>query len=126
VFVLDAPDQDRVVGYYTLSACMIDAESLPLELARRLPRRPAPATLLGRLAVDDRYRGLGFGRVLLADALARAASASREVGAMAVVVDAKDDQARSFYERFGFRRLVDNPYRLFLRMSEIEAGLRKG
>jgi GNAT superfamily N-acetyltransferase len=114
-----------IAGYYTLSAFQVDPRSLPPEWARRLPRRPAPETLIGRLAIDLRYRGQGLGKGLLADALIRAAKASQEIGAMAVVVDAKDDPARTFYERYGFLQFDDNPFRLFLPMADAAYGARE-
>lgn len=86
VFVLLDVTKHQVAGFYTLSSTQVDAKSLPTDVVKRLPRRPAPATLLGRFAVDLRYRGMGIGGELLADALARAANASREVGAMAVEI----------------------------------------
>jgi len=119
-YVLADPATGAVVGYYTLSTLSILAESLPDELTRKLPRYQAlPAVLIGRLAVDQRYRGRGLGELLLMDALHRGFDISRQVGAMAVVVDAKDDAARSFYERYGFRRFVDHEYRLFLPMATV-------
>ena len=80
VFVLSEIESDAVAGYYTLSACEVEPSSLPLARARRLPRRPIPATLIGRLAIDLRYRGQRFGGLLLVNALARASAVSREVG----------------------------------------------
>lgn len=124
VFVLVDEASSVVAGFYTLSACQVDPQSLPSDLARRLPRRPAPATLLGRLAVDRRYRNQGIGSALLSDALSRALLASASVGSMAVIVDAKDDAARAFYEHFGFQSLEDDRYRLFLPMATIERGSR--
>jgi ribosomal protein S18 acetylase RimI-like enzyme len=120
VFVLYDAANDSVAGYYTLSACEIEPRSLPNEMAKRLPRRPVPATLIGRLATDLRYRGQGFGELLLVNALTRAANASRSIGSMAVIVDAKDDQARGFYERYEFQRFADDPYRLFLPVADAE------
>jgi ribosomal protein S18 acetylase RimI-like enzyme len=120
VFVLYDVANDLVAGYYTLSACEITPRSLPNKMAKRLPRRPVPATLIGRLATDLRYRGQGLGGMLLVNALTRAANASRGIGATAVIVDAKDDQARGFYERFGFQRFADDPYRLFIPMADAE------
>jgi ribosomal protein S18 acetylase RimI-like enzyme len=120
VFVLFDVANDIVAGYYTLSACQIEPRALPNELAKRLPRRSLPATLIGRLATDLRYRGQGLDGMLLVNALTRAANASRGIGAMAVIVDAKDDQARGFYERYGFQRFADDPYRLFLPMADAE------
>lgn len=109
-----------VAGYYTLSACQVEPHSLPLEMAKRLPRRPLPATLIGRLAVDLRYRGQGLGGTFLGNALTRAVGASREIGAMLVIVDVKDDRARGFYEHFEFQRFTDDPYRLYLPMADAE------
>jgi ribosomal protein S18 acetylase RimI-like enzyme len=120
IFVLYDAANDSVAGYYTLSACEIEPRSLPNEMAKRLPRRPVPATLIGRLATDLRYRGQGFGELLLVNALTRAANASRSIGSMAVIVDAKDDQARGFYERYEFQRFADDPYRLFLPVADAE------
>jgi GNAT superfamily N-acetyltransferase len=111
---------NAIVGYYTLSAYSIVPASLPPESTRRLPRyETLPATLIGRLAVAQRYHRRGFGRLLLLDALRRSLVASRQVAVMAVVVDAKDDAARSFYERYGFNRFQDHPYRLFLPIETV-------
>jgi GNAT superfamily N-acetyltransferase len=120
VFVLIDVAGGDIAGFYTLSACQIDPRSLSPKLAQRLPRRPLPATLIGRLGVDLRFRRQGLGGFLLIDALVRAVRGSREIGALAVVVDAKDDSARSFYERYGFQRFEDDAYRLFLPMSDAE------
>ena len=114
VFVFVDAATGAIAAYYTLSALSVDPGSLPLEVARRLPQRPVPCTLLGRLAVDTRYRGQGLGAAALAHALGRAQRAGEDVAAMAVVVDAKDEAARSFYEHHGFERFLDDEFRLFL------------
>jgi GNAT superfamily N-acetyltransferase len=106
-----------ILGYYTLSAFGVDPGSLPASVARRLPACPLmPATLLGRLAVDQRYRGQGIGEFLLMDALHRAYVQSSQIAAIAVV-DAIDDQAARFYRHFNFIPLPDRPDRLFLPMK---------
>lgn len=123
VYVLVERDTTAVAGFYTLSATGIDVAAFPADVARRLPRYPLlPAALLGRLAVDEHFRGQGLGRGLLLDALGRSYHLSRQIGALAVVVDAKDDAARRFYAHFGFRQLADAANRLFLPMATI-AGL---
>ena len=104
-------------GFYTLSAVSIARGDLPEAAARRLPRYPVPAALLGRLAVDRGYGGRGLGASLLADALRRVARAGETVAVYAMVVDAKDERAQAFYERFGFVRLPDAGRRLFLPMA---------
>lgn len=111
----------EVAGYYTLSSTAIPLEDLPAALARKLPKyKYVPATLLGRLAVSKKHQGHKLGDVLLTDALRRSLRQSHEVGAMAVVVDAKDDAARSFYRHYGFIPFPETPYRLFLPMDTIE------
>ncbi|MDP3766801.1 MAG: GNAT family N-acetyltransferase [Dehalococcoidia bacterium] len=120
-FVLCERTSNAVLGYYTLSALSIDVGAWPEDVARKLPRYPVvPATLLGRLAVDRRLRGKGMGEHLLMDALHRALVASRAVASVAVVVDAKDDNALAFYQRYGFIPFADEPKRLFLPMGTIE------
>ncbi len=116
-FVLVLPD-GAIGGYYTLSSTAVKLSELPADVTRRLPRYPlVPATLLGRLAVDLRYRGKGFGRFLLADALHRAVRS--EIASFAVVVDAKDEAARRFYERESFLPLLDQPMRLYRPLADI-------
>ncbi len=116
-FVLVLPD-GAIGGYYTLSSTAVKLSELPADVTRRLPRYPlVPATLLGRLAVDLRYRAKGFGRFLLADALHRAVRS--EIASFAVVVDAKDEAARRFYERESFLPLLDQPMRLYRPLVDI-------
>lgn len=120
-FVLCEGKSNAVLGYYTLSGLSVDVGAWPEDVARKLPKYPfVPATLLGRLAVDRGLRGKGAGEHLLMDALRRALSASREVASVAVVVDAKDDNAVSFYRRYGFIPFPDQPNKLFLPMAVVE------
>lgn len=116
-FVLLLPD-GVIGGYYTLSSTAARLGELPVELTKRLPRYPVvPATLLGRLAVAQRFQGQGYGRFLLADALHR--SVRSEIASFAVIVDAKDDAARRFYEREGFQPFPDQPMKLFRPTADI-------
>jgi GNAT superfamily N-acetyltransferase len=112
--------ENAVIGYYTLSVTGIDVGDWPEDIAQRLPKYPVtPATLLGRLAVDKRHRGQGLGEHLLLDALFRSWSLADHIGSAAVVVDAKDDSAQSFYLRYGFLSFPERPARLFIPMSSI-------
>jgi GNAT superfamily N-acetyltransferase len=116
-FVLLLPD-GAIGGYYTLSSTSVQLAELPAQTVRKLPRYPlVPATLLGRLAVDRRQQGKGYGRFLLADALYRAARS--EIASFAVIVDAKDESARRFYERESFLPFPDQPMKLFRPMADI-------
>jgi GNAT superfamily N-acetyltransferase len=121
-FVLTLPPSFRVVGFYTLSASLVSADELPVAFAKKLPRYPQlPVTLLGRLAVDQSMKGKGIGEFLLMDALYRSLEASVNIAAMAVVVDAKGDAAKAFYEHFSFLPMVDLPRRLFLPMKTVSS-----
>ncbi|WP_068638792.1 GNAT family N-acetyltransferase [Thauera butanivorans] len=114
-------DDKRVVcGFYSLSASLIPIAELPPALVRKLPRYDhLPVTLLGRLAVDRSVRGQGAGQFLLVDALRRSLEGAQHVGAMAVIVDAKDQQAESFYRHFDFLPFQQTPLRLFLPMAQV-------
>ncbi len=78
-----------------------------------------PATLIGRLAVDQANRGLRLGERLLIDALRRSLTASQTVASVAVIVDAKDTAGVAFYLRYGFLPFPDQPLRLFLPMKTV-------
>jgi GNAT superfamily N-acetyltransferase len=119
VFVCTEHESDVVLGFYTLSALAIDVSSLPETQARKLPRHPIPAALIGRLAVDRSAQGTGLGRLLLADAIQRTLGASEQVAIHAMVVDAKNEAARRFYQAYGFLALSDQPMRLFLPLRSI-------
>ena len=116
-FVLVLPD-GAVAGYYTLSSTAVNVGDWPAATVRKLPRYPViPATLLGRLAVDRRYQGNGYGRFLLADALFR--SVRSEIASFAIIVEAKDENALRFYERESFLPFPDQPLKLFRPMADI-------
>jgi ribosomal protein S18 acetylase RimI-like enzyme len=120
--LVDTSPPAEIIGYYSLSAATVLLDAVPEEMARRLGRQPSvPTTLMGRLAVSSRYQGQGLGSRLLWDALTRSEHASRDIGSVAVIVDAKDEAAAGFYERYGFRRFADPPSRLSIMMATIAA-----
>jgi GNAT superfamily N-acetyltransferase len=121
-FVAVRPDSRRVWGYYTLSAGAVLLRDLPEQARRKLPSYPeVPVALLGRLAIDAEIQGTGLGRTLLIHALRNAAAASLHMGLYAVEVDAIDEDARQFYEKYGFASLLDDPRHLFLSMKVVRA-----
>lgn len=121
IFVAVLPDNPReVIGYYTLSSLSIGLAQLPQKLARKLPKHPVPAALVGRLAVNHNAQGCGIGKMLLVDAIQRTLSVSHQIAIYAMVVDAINDSAKGFYEQFGFVRLSDNSSRLFLPLKSFE------
>ncbi|MEK6608280.1 MAG: GNAT family N-acetyltransferase [Myxococcota bacterium] len=125
VFVAEEQGTGTVHGFYTLSMAAVLLDRLPDALQRKLPRYPTvPAVRLGRLAVALDARGTGLGAHLLMDAMAR--SLGSEIAWAALLVDAKDDTARSFYAKHGFRSLLDDPNHLFLTRKTIEPLLGGG
>jgi ribosomal protein S18 acetylase RimI-like enzyme len=110
----------RISGYYTLSAAGVLLADLPGSLARRLPRYPSvPVARLGRLAVDQAYRGRQLGAALLWDAVERALRS--EIAVFALVVDAKDDRAEAFYRHHGFTAFGSRPRQLVLPLASLRA-----
>lgn len=111
-------DDRRLAGYYTLASSSVLLSSLPPASAKKLPRYPSvPAVRMGRLAVDASFKGQGLGAVLLADALLRAQRS--EIAAYALVVDAKDETAASFYRHHGFIAAEDHTLTLFLPLASV-------
>ena len=120
VFVATKRDNPKaVIGYYTLSTLSIELNQLPEKLARKLPKLPVPAALIGRLAVSNAAQRQGVGKMLLADAIKRTLAVSDQIAIYAIVVDPIDDNAKGFYEQFGFTRLSDDSPRLFLPLKSI-------
>ncbi len=114
-----------IAGYYTLAAASIPVQDLPQEQTRRLPRYPVlPAVLIGRLAVDQRFKGQQLGAALLFDAILRALRA--EPAVLTVLVDAKDDTAASFYRHHGFQGFSARPQTLFLPIDTAARLLQAG
>ncbi|MGZ9892540.1 GNAT family N-acetyltransferase [Bordetella bronchiseptica] len=119
VFVAVRPATTTVCGYYSLSVTSFQRDELPAEQARKLPRYPVPAVLLGRLAVDRDAQGSGLGEFLLMDAMHRTLLATQVMAVYAMVVDAKDASAAKFYRKYGFIAFPNNAQRLFLPMETI-------
>ncbi len=109
----------RVLGFYTLSAISIDLSALPEKVARKLPKHPVPAALIGRLAVDLSAQGMGMGQMLLADAVQRTIAVSDDIAIYAMVVDAINQEAESFYKHYGFAPLARGSDRLFLPLKSV-------
>jgi len=115
-FVAIARDTGTIAGYYTLSASGLAFSELPFEFRKSLPRYDiVPAALIGRLAVDLRFRGARLGEALIFDAVDRALVSDPAI--FAIVVDAKDEGAASFYRHYEFQPTVTRPLTLFLPVS---------
>jgi ribosomal protein S18 acetylase RimI-like enzyme len=111
-------DTRAIVGFYTLAATSVTVDALPSDLAKRLPRYPlVPAVLIGRLAVAVEHQGQGLGRALIYDAAIR--TDRMRIGAFAIIVDAKNDRAVSFYQSVGFALIPSQTRRLFVPIATI-------
>lgn len=115
VFVLvnDAAPR-KILGFYTLSAAQVEVEQLSEADRKKLPRYPVPCFRMGRLARSVDSRGAGLGELLMGCAVDRCLHARSLVGAYALLVDAKDEKAKAFYEKYGFVAYVDAPMSLYL------------
>lgn len=116
---------DMVVGYFSLTMGSVLRADAPAKLVRGLPAYPVGMVLLARLAVDGREHGRGIGALLLAEALRKALAAGEAAAARLVVVDAVDEEAERFYERYGFISAPEQLLRLYRRMKDIRLSLEK-
>ncbi|GLI28571.1 N-acetyltransferase GCN5 [Agromyces rhizosphaerae] len=119
-FVSSAVGEHRIAGYYAVAMHALVHDRAPSRLRRNSPD-PIPVILLGRLAVDSRDQGRGLGASLLQDAMLRCVAAADAVGALAIVVDAIDDDAVAFYVRWGFTLMPDSRRCLYLLMKDVRA-----
>jgi len=119
-YVIFDRERQKIIGYYTLSTTGINLEQLPQSIVKKLPKYPiVGVVLIGRLAVAEDCRGFGWGKLLIMDALYRSLAASQKTGCFAVVVEAINDEAVRFYQRFEFQLFPDRPYKLFRTMTNI-------
>ncbi len=116
---------DEVVGFYTLVVAQVEYDDAPQRLGKGLAKHPIPLMLLARLAVATSWQGHGLGSGLLKDAMLRTLQAADIAGIRALAVHAKDDDARAFYERFGFIPAPSDPYHLFVLLKDVRALLKE-
>ena len=111
---------DVVVGFYSLAVGSVDPEAAPLRAMKGLARHPVPVMILARLAVDKAHQRKGLGKTLLKDALLRTAQAADIAGIRCLLVHAKDDAARQWYESWEFEPSPTDPYHLFLMLKDFK------
>ncbi|KTD07078.1 GNAT family N-acetyltransferase [Legionella jamestowniensis] len=120
-YVLTEQVGNTVLGYYSISTIGVFPGELPEDLIKRLPKYPlVPGVLLGRLAVDEKYKGKGLGGLLLVDALKRSLAVSKQIGINTIIVQAKDNNAIKFYKHYGFIAFPENKFKLFLPLKTIQ------
>ncbi len=110
-----------ILGFFTLTLCELYSEQLPPPHARKYPFHGLPAVRLARLAVSRKEQKKGYGELLLAEAVHRTALIAEQAGVTGLFVDAKDDAARQFYERYGFRAIPGHFLQLFLPIETVRA-----
>lgn len=111
----------EVVGFYSLAVGSVDPEDAPTRVMKGLPRHPVPVMILARLAVDRDHQGKGLGKALLKDALLRSVQAAYIAGIRSLLVHAKDEAARQWYESWEFDASPTDPYHLFLMLKDLKA-----
>lgn len=116
-------EETAVIGYYTLVFGSVSIVEATPEIASGLGKYPIPIILLARLAVDKSKAGKGLGKILLKDALLRTIRAADIAGLRAILTHAKDDEAKQFYQRFGFQESPIAPLTLMLDIRHIRASL---
>lgn len=119
-FVSVDSESGSVAGYYCLSASSLTHEEATSNL-RRTMSEPIPVILIGRLAVDKRFTGLGLGSSLLQEAVRKSVEASRTIGARAIVAHAISESAEQFYLKFGFTLVPDSARVMYIKMDDAEA-----
>ena len=115
-------DGETVVGYYALAAASIEPSDASARVAKGEPRRrPIPAVLLARLAVDREHQRAGIGRSLLQDAVLRCLQAADSIGVRVLLVHAKHERARAWYEQYGFEQSPTDPLHVMLLLKHLRA-----
>lgn len=110
-----------MVGFYSLAVGSIDPESAPSRVKKGLARHSVPVMILARLAVDRKHQRKGLGQALLKDALLRTAQAADIAGIRCLLVHAKDEAARQWYESWEFESSPTDPYHLFLMVKDLKS-----
>jgi len=124
-FVAVSPQQpELVLGYYSITPGSIEFARVSSSVTKQLGRYDVPVFRLGRLAVARSIQGQGLGGDLLLAAGERALAVALEVGGVALAIDAKDDHAASWYQRFGAQPLLDDPLKLILPLSVIAEAIQ--
>jgi ribosomal protein S18 acetylase RimI-like enzyme len=120
----DAPEPKRILGFFSLTLCQLKADTLPPEEAKKFPRS-VPGVRLGRLAVATDLQRQGIGKTLLIGAMGKFIEIFNSAGGIGLFVDAKDQEAKRYYEQFGFVSLPSNELELFLPVKSIQEALAK-
>lgn len=113
--------EDKVVGYYSLVVGSVTHDDAPERLKKGIPRHPVPIVFLARLAIDRTFQCQGLGAALLVDSIRRVFQIADLAGVRALAVHAKDENARRFYEHFGFVPFPEQPLTLYCLLKDLRA-----
>ncbi len=117
--LIDDNNPKKILGYYTLAACEVHVEKLPRKYSKKYPSK-VPAAKLARLAVSKIKQRQGCGTIMVVNAIERILLVSKNLGIIGFFVDAKNEEAKGYYEKFGFISLPDNPLELFLPIATLQ------
>ncbi len=116
--LIDNEQPSVIIGFFTLTLCEVQVDSLPPRWAKKYPD-VVPGVKLARLAVSKKFQKLGWWSILLVEAMKRAKVIADNAGVIGLFVDAKSLEVKKYYERFGFEGTEENPLLLFLPLSTI-------
>lgn len=108
----------EIYGYFAVQPTQILPDEASL-VRGRSTIYPMPATHLVKLAISDNHQGQGLGGRILAEAIRITLEAAELIGSVVLIVDAINDNAKSFYSRYGFTPLQNDSMRLFMPMKTI-------
>ncbi len=111
----------QVAGFYSLAVGSVEPSNSAPRVIKGIPRHPVPVMILARLAIDQRYQRQGLGKALLKNALLRTVQAADIAGIRALLVHAKDEEARNWYRQWEFEESPTDAYHLFLLVKDIKA-----
>ena len=111
----------QVAGFYSLAVGSVQPSHSAPRVIKGIPHHPVPVMILARLAIDQKYQRQGLGKALLKNALLRTVQAADIAGIRALLVHAKDEEARSWYRHWEFEESPTDPFHLFLLVKDIKA-----
>lgn len=117
--LIDVSAPNKILGFFTLAFCEVQADDLPAKIAKKYPRR-VPAAKLARLAVSIEHQRQGLGSLMMVNAIERTILISQNVGIIGFFVDAKDEKAKEYYQQFGFIPLPVHTLTLFIPLTKLK------
>jgi len=113
--------KNPICAFFTIAPTSIRRESLPNNLAKKLPHYPIPVFLIAQLAINQKYQRKGFGKITLIKALEYLWKVNSQMSAYAIVVDCLNADIKAFYEKYEFKVLgeYNNKIRMYIPMKVV-------